>query len=138
MASYEGDVIYAPGYAREEVVAPTEILYSTVGLLQKGGTLTPGLGALPAGTGVKMDTATKRYVKATSVDDVEGFIRIGVNTGTADSLPKQGVIVFGGVLKSDPLLTGLMQTDGVTAADGATLAAGLGGTFNANLKFIKF
>ena len=129
MASYEGDVIYAPGFAREDAVAPTEILYSTANLLQKGGTLAPGQGALPAGTAVKINAATKRYEKATAAADVEGFLRIGVNTGSADSLPKQGVIVLGGVLKSDAL-------SGVTVD--AALATALGGQFNETRKFLKF
>lgn len=129
MASYEGDVIYAPGFARQDVSAPVEILYSTASLVQKGGTLAPGQGDLPAGTAVKVNTSTKRYEKATAAEEVEGFLRLGVNTGTADSLPKQGVIVLGGVLKSDAL-------SGVTVD--AALATALGGQFNETRKFLKF
>lgn len=129
MASYEGDVIYAPGFAREDVSAPVEILYSTVGLFQKGGTLTPGQGAMPAGTAIKFNSATKRYEKATAAADVVGFLRLGVNTGTADSLPKQGVFVLGGILKSDTL-TGVAVDD--------ALATALGGSLDTDRKTLKF
>lgn len=131
MASFEGDVILAPGFGRESAAAPVEILYSTVGLLQKGGTLAPGQGGLPAGTAVKFDTATGRYVKATAAADVEGFLRLGVNTGTADSMPKQGVIVFGGVLKADAITAAGLTVDNA-------LATALGGVYDSARKFLKF
>jgi len=137
MASFEGDVIYAPGYAREEVAAPVEIMYSMAGLVQKGGTLTPGQGDLPAGTAVVMDTATKRYRKATTVAETEGFLRIGVSTGDASALPKQGVIVFGGVLKSALVGTHLPVPTAPATLPG-DLATALGGHYNASRGFLKF
>lgn len=129
MSVHEGDVIRAPGIKRTDAAPTTEILYSTVGLLQKGGTIKPNTGVYPAGQALKYDSATKRYEKATVNADVVGFLRLPLNSGGADDIPKQGVIVFGGVIRAAAVV-------GVTA--NATLAGVLGGSFNAERQFLKF
>lgn len=129
MASYEGDVIRAPGFEQVTAAAEPEILYSYTGLLQKGGTLKPGTGVYPAGTALKFDAATKRYEKATAAADTVGFVRISVDSGAVTDIPKQAVIVFGGVLKAQYIT-------GVTA--NAALATALGGSFNTERQFLKF
>lgn len=102
--AFEGDVIYAPGFSGSETSTPKEILKSQVGLVQHGGTVTPGQGDLPEGTGMKLDSATKRYVKATAAADVVSFLRIGISTGDSSALPRQGVMVFHGELAASKLL----------------------------------
>lgn len=135
MASYEGDVIYAPGYAKSEVTTPIEILYSTEGLLQKGGTLKPGQGDLPAGTAMKYDSATKRYEKATSAAETTCFLRLGASTGDANALPHQAPLVLGGTLKAQFLNINGTAVDATAAA---ALATALTGKYNAERNFLKF
>lgn len=147
MASYEGDVVYAPGFAKSDVSTPIEIMESMAGLYQRGGTVTPGAGDLPAGTAVKLDTGTNRYVAATytaspdggttpATSDAEGFLRLGVNAGdSVDDYPKQGTVVLGGVLKAGALNVGGTAVDDDIAA---TLATTLGGHYDAARKVLKF
>lgn len=135
MASYEGDVILAPGFSKSESANPIEILYSMSGLFQKGGTLTPGQGALPGGTAIAYNAATKRYNKAADAATTVGFLRIGVDTGSATSHPKQGVFVLGGVIKAN--LANINGT-AVNDAAGAALATALGGFYDAGRKTLKF
>lgn len=135
MASYEGDVILAPGYSKTTVSAPVEILYSMSALFQKGGTLTPGQGDMPAGTAVKYDAATKRYMKSTAAADTVGFLRLGVNAGDASSFPKQGVFVLGGEVKAALCTVNGVALTPITAAAQATA---LGGKYLADRDVIRF
>jgi len=138
MASYEGNRLPAPGFYAGTATPPVEILYSEVGLFQKGGTLKPGQGVIVEGTGLKFDTATNRYVKAASASEVEGFIRYATDTGSDASAPVfQAIIVLGGKLKAQTLSV----DGGATKLDdtsGPTTATALGGRYIASRRVLEF
>lgn len=120
--AYEGDVILAPGFGTGSTQAPVEILKSTARLRQHGGTVAPNQGDLPAGTAMKLNTDTKRFEKATAATDVVAFLRLGISTGDAKAMPRQGVLVFGGVLVASKLnLNGSPITAEVATALSGTL-----------------
>lgn len=99
---YTGNAIPAPGFQAGPGTADEEILFSTVGYIQKGVTLKPGQGVLLAGTFLKQDPTTKQYVKTATAADVEGVLRKSVDTGTvtgADAQVWLANILYGGTLK---------------------------------------
>lgn len=99
---YTGNAIPAPGFHAGSNVGDDEILFSTVGYVQKGVTLKPGQGVLRGGTFLKQDASTKQYVKATSAADAEGVLRKTVDTGTDSSAGAQvwlANILYGGTVK---------------------------------------
>lgn len=103
--------IPAPGF-----VSPTatftdpEILYSTVGHTQKGVTLAPGQGVLPAGQALGRRTADKLWYAydnaiADGRDTCRGFLRKPADTGPAGTTERQqGNIVISGILKNNTLV----------------------------------
>lgn len=102
---------------------PTEILYSAVGLRQKGVTLAAGQGILPAGTVLAQNTTTKRYVVyvsggATGAGTPVGILRRAVDTSTGE---QQGNIVISGALKL-ALVSGA-DSGAITSLNARTSAA---------------
>lgn len=97
---YTGNAIPAPSFVTGPGTDDQEILFSTVGYVQKGVTLKPGQGVLPAGTFLKQDATTKQYVKTATAADVEGVLRKTVDTGaTTDAQVWLANILFGGAVK---------------------------------------
>lgn len=138
MASYEGNRLPAPGFYAGTATPPVEILYSEASLFQKGGTLAPGQGVVLEGVGLKFDSATNRYVKATTAAEVEGFNRYAVDTGSDAGAPLfQAIIVLGGKLKADKL-----SVDGGTTklddTSGAAAATALSGRYIASRRVLEF
>lgn len=139
MASREGNVILAPGYSKGTEVKGAEILYSTVGLVQKGVTLKPNQGVLEAGTPLEYDSVSKKYQKATAAANVKGFLRIATDTSDPQKL---GNIVLGGVIRVSaiPATTGVTDgtvTNGI-AANLAATATQLNGSINVQFGYLKF
>jgi hypothetical protein len=108
---YAGNAVPAPGFYDGNTSSQTEILYSTQGYTQKGITLKPGIGIIPAGTVMGMVTATKLWVpynqaasNGTGSDTPRGVLRTGVDTGS-DAAGKRflGNLVITGILKSAAL-----------------------------------
>jgi hypothetical protein len=102
MATTDFERIPSPGYTSPTgTYAPTEILYSAVGLRQKGVTLAAGQGILPAGTVIAQHSTTKRYHVYTNggsngLGTPVGVLRRAVDTSTGE---QQGNIVISGALK---------------------------------------
>lgn len=97
---YTGNAIPAPGFHTGDNVGDDEVLFSTVGYIQKGVTLKPGQGVLRGGTFLRQDATTKQYVKATSAADAEGVLRKTTDTGTATTdAAWLANILYGGTLK---------------------------------------
>lgn len=102
MATTDFEKIPSPGYSSPtHSYAPTEILYSAVGLRQKGVTLAANQGILPAGTVLALNTSTKRYVVyanggSNGTGTAVGVLRRAVDTRTGE---QQGNIVISGALK---------------------------------------
>lgn len=134
MASREGNVIRAPGYTKGTAVVPEELMYSMVGVRQKGVTLKPNSGVYPAGTPLQYDSGTKKYVYATADANVVGFLRIA--SDTADPA-KLGNIVLAGSVKSAQV-TAAMTALGAGTLTLAGMASALGGKYNAQYGFIQF
>ena len=127
---YPGNAIPAPGFVSGGVTVDDELLYSTVGYVQKGVTLKPGQGVLPLGTFLRQDAATKQYVKATTVGTVEGVLRKTVDTGTDEAGQVWlANILYGGTLK-------LAQVK--TANSGMTLTSVLSAQVNEVQGFFRF
>src|SRR6478735_8573024 len=97
---YTGNAIPAPAYVSGPVTADDEILFSTVGYVQKGVTLKPGQGVLPGGTALVQDAATKQYIKATTAGAAEGILRKTTDTGVdAQAQVFLANILYGGTIK---------------------------------------
>lgn len=97
---YTGNAIPAPAFVTGPGTSDDEILFSAVGYIQKGVTLKPGQGVLPAGTFLIQDAGTKQYIKATAAAGVEGVLRKTVDTGTdAQGQVWLANILYGGTLK---------------------------------------
>lgn len=128
---FTGNAIPAPAYTKGSAISDEEILYSSnQNYVQKGVTLKPGQGVLPAGTLLKQDVTTKQYVKATD-NTATGILRKTVDTGTDTA---------GQVWLANILYSGLLKYAAVSAANSTVnLASGiLGGTVNAVAGFFKF
>ena len=140
MASLEGNRLPAPGIYSGTATDPVEILYSEVGLFVKGGTLKPGQGVIAAGEGVKYDSTSKQYIKATAAADVEGFNRYAVDTGASASDPVfHTVIVLGGKLQAAKLsVTGATPRVNLTPTTAATAATALSGRYIASRDVLEF
>ena len=102
MANDSFEKIPSPGFVSPtHSYAPTEILYSAVGLRQKGVTLAANQGILPAGTVLAQHSTTKRYHVyanggSNGLGTPVGVLRRSVNTNTGE---QQGNIVISGALK---------------------------------------
>lgn len=127
---YPGNAIPAPGLASGQVSVDDELLYSTVGYVQKGVTLKPGQGVLPLGTFLVQDSASKQYVATTTAGEVEGVLRQTTDTGTdANGQVWLANILYGGVLK----------LSAVSAANsGVTLTSVLNAQVNEIAGFFRF
>jgi hypothetical protein len=129
---YTGNAIPAPGLRKGAATEDLEILWSTVGYVQKGVTLKPGQGVLPAGTFLTQDGATKQYVKTTTANQVQGVLRKSVDTGTATGADAQvwlANILYGGVLNLS-----MVQA----ANSGVTLTSVLSAQVNQAQGFFRF
>ena len=126
-----GNSIPAPAVALDgPTTVDSELLYSTVGYVQKGVTLKPGQGVLPAGTFLAQDGTSKQYVKTTTAGQVLGVLRQTTDTGTtSDAQVWQANILYGGVLK-----LGMVSS----ANSGVTLTSVLGAQTNTVAGFFRF
>lgn len=124
MATDSFEKIPSPGYASPtHSYKPTEILYSAVGLRQKGVTLAANQGILPAGTVIAQNTTNKRYYVYTSggangTGTPVGVLRRAVDTRTGE---QQGNIIISGVLKL-ALVSGA-DSGAITSLNARTSAA---------------
>lgn len=88
---------------------PAEILWSTVGLQQRGGVVAGGQGILPAGTVLGRVTSTKKWVVYADGASDGSEVARGILRDQIDSTPSgvstdvMGNIVFAGMLKKDQL-----------------------------------
>lgn len=130
MTNYTGNAIPAPGLASGTHSVDDELLFSTVGYVQKGVTLKPGQGVLLLGTFLKQDAASKQYIKTTTPAEVEGLLRQTTDTGlAADGQVWQANILYGGVAK----------LAAVSAANsGVTLTSVLNAQVNEIAGFFRF
>lgn len=102
MALDSFEKIPSPGFTSPtHTYEPTEILYSTVGLRQKGVTLAASQGILPAGTVLAQHSTTKRYHVYTNggsngLGTAVGILRRAVDTTAGE---QQANIVISGSLK---------------------------------------
>lgn len=127
---YTGNSVPAPGYAKGKSYIDDELLYSTVGYVQKGVTLLSGQGVLLLGTLLKQDPTTKKYVKTTVPGDAVGFLRKTTDTGSSvDSQTWQGNILYAGLIKLAAVQA---------ANSGVSLTGLLGGHANVAEGFFKF
>ncbi len=116
--------IPSPGFTSPtHEYAPTEILYSAVGLRQKGVTLAANQGILPAGTVLAQHSSTKRYHVyanggSNGLGTPVGVLRRAVNTNTGE---QQGNIVISGALKLS-LVSGA-DSNAITALNARTSSA---------------
>lgn len=111
MVDQTGNVLAAPGWYQGDESTDVEILYSTAGFTQKGGTLKPGQGIIPAGCIVAYETASKKWVVYNNsgsggAEVARGVLRKAVDTGTSSTAKGVlGNIVIAGILKNS-LLSG--------------------------------
>lgn len=116
--------IPSPGFVSPtHEYVPTEILYSAVGLRQKGVTLAAGQGIIPAGTVLAQHSSTKRYHVYTNggsngLGTPVGILRRSVDTSTGE---QQGNIVTSGQLKLS-MVSGA-DSSAITALNARTSAA---------------
>lgn len=131
VTQYPGNAIPAPGLTTGPNTHDQELLYSTVGYVQKGVTLKPGQGVLPLGTFLKQDAGTKQYVKATAAADAAGVLRATVDTGV-DTAAQVWLanILYGGTLKLSHVST---ANSGI-----ADLSTVLGAQVNKVAGFFRF
>lgn len=124
MALDSFEKIPSPGFVSPtHEYKPTEILYSAVGLRQKGVTLAANQGILPAGTVIAQHTTNKRYYVyanggANGLGTPVGILRRAVNTATGE---QQGNIVISGALKL-ALVSGA-DANAITALNARTSSA---------------
>jgi hypothetical protein len=129
---YTGNAIPAPAFVAGAVTADDEILFSTVGYIQKGVTLKPGQGVLPGGTALIQDPASKQYIKATTGSTAEGILRKTTDTG-ADAQAQ--------VFLANILYAGTLKLAAVSTANSAITggyASILGAQVNAVQGFFRF
>lgn len=136
MVDQIGNEIPAAGINRGPYVPNEEILYSTVGLTQKGVTLAAGKGLVVAGTVLARRTSTKLYEKwanggGDGTGTPVGVLRRSIDTGTDSAGQKYlGNIIIAGILK----------LKNVSSANGGVtnLLTPLNATSNDVLGFFKF
>jgi hypothetical protein len=132
VTEYPGNAIPAPGFKSGRNTEDLEILWSTVGYVQKGVTLEPGQGVLQTGTFLTQDGTTKRYRKTTTPGQVQGVLRKTVDTGTVTGAEAQvwlGNILYGGVLNLSMV---------ASANSGVTLTSVLNAQVNTAQGFFRF
>lgn len=106
---YLGNAVPAPGITDGPTLTDTEILYSTQGYTQKGVTIKPGVGVLPAGCVLGQVTATKLWTvyddnASDGTEVARGFLRQAVDAGTsATGARVTGNIVVRGIVKYSQL-----------------------------------
>lgn len=99
MVEYTGNAIPAPGFRTGGGVIDDELQFGTHAFSQKGVTLKPGQGVLLLGTLIRYETASKKYIRATTAN-AEGILRQTIDTGTDPAGQVwQGNIVTMGQLK---------------------------------------
>ena len=134
MSKNRGDVVRAPGLRTGATHQPKEIIASTVGLVQKGGTLAPAQGVLAAGTVLAKLSATKLFVPyadggAGGAGVPVGVLRETVDTGPAGTTERKLCnVVYSGTLKQGALVG--LDAGAITALNGRTVpgVAGPGAT----------
>lgn len=130
MVGYIGNSIPAGHYTVGENIVDEEILYSTHNYVQKGVTLKPGQGVLPAGTFLDQDPTSKQYVKTTTAANVKGVLRKTTDTGDSADAP---------VWHANILYAGLVKLSAVSAANsGVTLTNVLSAKVNTVEGFFRF
>ncbi len=106
---YTGNAIPAASVTDGPDEADVEILLSTQGWTQKGVTLKPGQGVIPAGCVMAQETSTKLWViydtnGSDGYDTARGILRQSVDTGTEeDGKRYAGNIVVQGILRNSVL-----------------------------------
>ena len=121
VTQFTGNATPAPGYVTGPVTADDEILFSTVGYVQKGVTLKPGQGVLLGGTALIQDAASKQYIKATVAGTAEGILRKTTDTGVdAQAQVFLANILYGGTIKYAAVST---ANSGITGGPDAILGA---------------
>lgn len=111
MSEQFGNVLPAPSFSQVDEVKPAEILFSTVGLTQKGVTLASGQGVLKAGYPLGRVTATKKWKlysngASDGTEVCRGILRQDVDTSTAEAVAAGGIlanIVVAGMLRDSKL-----------------------------------
>lgn len=137
-----GNVLNVPGTSGKGPTTDDEILYSYAKFTQKGLTLLKDNGVLKTGTVLKVSGTAKKYTGAAKADATAdpattgavGILRKDVDTVGLDKL---GNVVISGLIKGAKIKYTDDQ-DGLTAGELRTLAAGLGGVYNAVFDFISF
>lgn len=114
MVDYTGNAIPAAGINRGNHVPDDEILYSTVGLTQKGVTLKPGQGVLKAGTALARETSTKLYVKFASGGSDGTGTPVGILRKTVDT----GADAGGQKYLANVVIAGILKLGSVSSANG--------------------
>jgi hypothetical protein len=104
-----GNLVPAPQLSYIDEITPIEILFSTVGLQQKGMTIKAGQGKILAGTAMARETATKKWVKYNDAGSggfeiCRGFLRDTVDTGSTGDPEYLGNIVNAGMLRNSKLV----------------------------------
>lgn len=119
MVEYEGNVLRPPGVGPETQQPDVEeLLASTVGYTQKGGTVESGAGVLEVGTPVTFNGTSGFWEKVDDVaaGQVQGFVRNAVDVTTEDKLIN---VVVKGTIKT--------AVRGLTGVDAEDLATSIGG-----------
>lgn len=136
MVDQIGNEIPAAGITRGPYIPNEEILYSTVGLTQKGVTLAAGQGILVAGTVLARRTDTKLYTKfvnggGNGTGTPVGVLRRTVETGSdANGQKYMGNVIIAGILK----LTAVSSANGGTS----NLLTPMNAVVNDVFKYFKF
>lgn len=123
MVEYEGSVLRPPGVGTESQQPEVEeLLGSTVGYTQKGGTIASGTGVLKVGAPVKFNTGTGYWEKSTiaagstTAGEIEGFVRHAVD---ATSEAKLINVVVKGTIR--------LAVEGLDSVDVDDIVDGVGG-----------
>lgn len=109
------NLVPAPGFFYVDEIGHLEILYSTVGLTQKGMTIVKDIGTILAGTAMGRVTATKKWMPYNNADSpagigvLRGFLRDTVDTTGREYL---GNIVLAGMLRNSKLIG--VDANGIT------------------------
>lgn len=116
MANDSFEKIPSPGFVSPtHSYAPTEILYSAVGLRQKGVTLAANQGILPAGTVLAQNSTTKRY---------HVYANGGSNgLGTPVGILRRSADTRTGEQQANIVITGALKLGSVSGADANAITA---------------
>lgn len=101
------NLVPAPGFFYVDEIGHLEILYSTVGLTQKGMTIVKDIGTILAGTVMGRVTATKKWMPYNNADSPAGIgVARGVLRDTVDTVGREylGNIVLAGMLRNSKII----------------------------------